>query len=381
MLTDLHQLALYAYAATIVTALIAEFCPLRRAAVSAAVVSIALSIIAGGSWCYTVYKQSYVFAASEFAPRAAKRAPRESADQEANGQGGGGRQAAAAGDGGNGEPVPEEDDVTSGAGGGVRGAVAKANRGIQAGADALIDQLMPGRKAHNAANAARDVEGDIVRDCPSCPEMVIVAGGTQVIGASETDAAATAAERPQRPVRFWPGFAISRNPISAADLAAFRAETAMATPTCASPPGTPGHQVTESATCLYPAEAERYAAWLTQRTGRRFRIPTAVEWEYAARTAGVTVLAQTGEDMIAAPLDGIGRDLAEITTDCWMPYIPSAGNEFGIWNATALFCRELVLKGARPGEGDGHKRFSARRPLAIDKPDWGVGFRVVRDVK
>ena len=381
MLIDLHQLALYAYAATIVTALIAEFCPVRRAAVSAAVVSIALSIIAGGSWCYTVYKQGYVFADSEFAPRAAKRAARGSADQEASGQGGGSRKAAAAGDRGDGEPIPEEDDVPSGAGSGVRGALANANRGIQAGADALIEQLMPGRSARNAANAARDVEGDIVRDCPSCPEMVIVAGGTQVIGASETDAAATVAERPQRQVRFWPGFAISRNPISAGDLAAFRAEMNMGTPTCAGPAGTPSYQVTESATCLYPTEADRYAAWLTQRTGRRFRIPSAVEWEYAARTSGVTVLAQTGAGMIAAPLDGIGRDLAEITTDCWMPYIPSAGNELRIWNANALLCRELVLKGARPGEGDGHKRFSARRPMAIDKPDCGVGFRVVRDVK
>jgi Sulfatase-modifying factor enzyme 1 len=378
MLTDLHQLALYAYAATIVTALIAEFCPIRRAAVSAAVVSIALSIIAGGSWCYTVYKQGYVFAASEFAPRAAKRAPRESADQEADGQGGGSRKAAAAGDGGDGEPIPEEDGVTSGAGGGVRGAVAKANRGIQAGADALIEQFMPGRRARNAGNANHDVEGDIVRDCPSCPEMVIVAGGTQVIGASETDTAATAAERPQRQVRYWPGFAISRNPISAGDLAAFRAEMNMATPTCAGPPS---HIGTESATCITPKEADRYAAWLTERSGKRFRIPSAVEWEYAARTAGVTVLAQTGAGMIAAPLDGIGRDLAEITTDCWMPYIPSPGNELRIWHATAILCRELVLKGARPSEGDAHKRFSARRPMAIDKPDWGVGFRVVRDVK
>ena len=378
MMTDLHQLALHAYAATILTALIAEFCPIRRAAVSAAVVSIALSIIAGGSWCYTVYKQGYVFAASEFAPRAAKRAPRESAGQAANGQGGGGRSAAAARDGGDGEPKPEEDDVGSASGGGVRGAIAEANRGIQAGADALMDQIMPGRRARNAKNASHDVEGDIVRDCPSCPEMVIVAGGTQVIGASETDLAASAAERPQRQVRYWPGFAISRNPISAAELSEFRAEAALATPTCAGPAG---HKGTQSATCIVPTDADLYAVWLTQRTGKRFRIPSAVEWEYAARAAGVTVLAQTGAGMIAAPLDGIGRDLAEITTDCWMPYIPSAGNELRIWNSTAILCRELVLKGARPGEGDVHKRFSARRPLAIDKPDWGAGFRVVRDVK
>lgn len=384
-MADLHQLALYAYAATIALALIAEFSPMRRVALPSAVASIALSMIAGGSWCYTVYKQGYVFENSEFPARAVKSGQKAKTDQGVGGQGGSGQTQAQVGTGQGGTGEPELDEVASGgaAGGGVSGAIAEVNRGIQSGADALLDQIIPGRKAKNEAKAGHDVEGDIVRDCPSCPDMVIVAGGTQLIGASDTDAAATAAERPQREVRFWPGFAISRNPISANDLAAFRVEFGLGTPTCAAPAG---QAATQSATCFYPEEADRYAAWLTARTGKRFRLPTAVEWEYAARTAGVTVLANTimantGAGTIAAPLDGIGHDLAELTSDCWMPYIPSAGNERRIWSSIALACHELVLKGARPGESDVHTRFSARRPIAIDKPDWGVGFRVVRDTK
>ena len=377
-MADLHQLALYAYAATIVLALVAEFCPFRRVALPAAVVSIALSVIAGGSWCYAVYKQKYLFENSEFPARSAKKAPKEKTDQGGGGEGGGAQAQAGAGQGGGGEPQLEDGDAEGASGGGgVGGAVADVNRSLQSGADALLDQIIPGRKPGDA-NAGRDIEGDIVRDCSSCPEMVIVAGGTQPIGASESDPAATAAEKPQRNVRFWPGFAMSRNPIPASDLAEFRTQAGLGTPVCAGPAA---HKAAQSATCVYPEEADRYAAWLTARTGKRFRIPTAVEWEYAARTAGVTVLANTGAGSIAAPLDGIGQDLAEITSDCWTPYIPSAGNERRLWSSNVLLCHELVLKGARPGESDVHTRFSARRPIVIGNPDWGVGFRVVRDAK
>ncbi len=382
MMADLYQLALYAYAATIAAALIAEFCPIRRIALPAAVVSIVLSIIAGGSWCYTVYKQGYVFENSQFPARTAKRAPRERTDQAGGGQQGRGKRVAGRA-GGGGEPEIEEEASSGDGGGGFVGSVGTVNRNLQSGADALLEQLIPGRRTNGKTNASRDFEGDIVRDCPTCPEMVIIAGGTQFIGASDADPVAAEAERPQRQVRFWPGFAISRNPISAADVAAFRLEAGTGSPVCAGPAGLPA---TSAATCLLPSEADRYAAWLTARTGKRFRIPTAVEWEYAARTAGVTVLANTGlakngAGAIAAPLDGIGRDLAEMTSDCWMPYIPSAGNEQHIWSSNRLLCHELVLKGARPGEAEIYQRFSARRPIAIDQADWGVGFRVVRDAK
>jgi hypothetical protein len=201
-----------------------------------------------------------------------------------------------------------------------------------------------------------------------------------MIGARGSDAAATEAERPQREARFWPGFAISRNPVSAVELAAFRQDSGLPTPVCTGPAGRP---LMQSATCLYPEEADRYAAWLTARIGKRFRLPTAIEWEYAARAAGVTILANTGSGSgaVAAPLEGIGQDLAELTSDCWTPYIPSAGNERRVWGAGALACHELVLKGARPGEGLTYQRFSARRPIAINEPDWGTGFRVIRAVK
>lgn len=377
MAIDLFAVAVAAYSATILLALIAEFSPWPRLARRSAISALGLALIGGAAWCTMVYQRGYIFSPGENVYFAKKNAG-GGASHFAGGAGGGGgsksvtrtaRQASG--------ELDIADEADAGDGGEAIGEVtADAEAAAPSNLESIVERLLPSRPRASRPERQRELAGDITRDCVGCPDMVIIGGGSALIGAPETDLRASISEKPQRSVRFWPGFALSRSAITAEEYNLFREAHARPLRICSGPAPEPR----KYAVCLTASDAENYAAWLTLRTGKRFRLPTANEWEFAARTRGTTVLAAAGEAVVPAPLEGIGHGLAEMTADCFDPYVPGVGRERRVWETNPLLCMERILKGAGAGESPMHERFSARRPWLSEEPRWTIGFRVMRDL-
>ena len=158
----------------------------------------------------------------------------------------------------------------------------------------------------------------IFKDCDVCPEMVALPAGEFMMGSPKDDDGRVQAEGPPRRVVIARPFAIGRFEITVDQFAAFVGETAatatnplnecrVAQSIVTDPPTwvqsknasfrRPGFDVTGAhpAGCISWYDAQAYVAWLKRRTGKPYRLPTEIEWEYAAR-AGTTTRFSFGND-------------------------------------------------------------------------------------
>jgi toxoflavin biosynthesis protein ToxD len=78
-------------------------------------------------------------------------------------------------------------------------------------------------------------------------------------------------------------FRIARYPVTNAEYRRFLEDTdAPWLPTCWRFGSYPHSHANHPVWTVQPEAADEYASWLSARTGRRFRLPTEAEWEYAA---------------------------------------------------------------------------------------------------
>ena len=148
------------------------------------------------------------------------------------------------------------------------------------------------------AGSAEAREPRVFRDCPDCPQMTVIAGGSGVLGRERDDTLAGMFEYPQRPLTVS-RFALGRHEVTVAEFRAFADATghraAGGCHTAAQnwqldpqrswedPGFNQGSQ--HPVTCVSWTDATAYTRWLSERTGERYRLPTEGEWAFVARAA------------------------------------------------------------------------------------------------
>jgi TPR repeat protein/formylglycine-generating enzyme required for sulfatase activity len=260
--------------------------------------------------------------------------------------------------------------------------------------------------------------GEIIRDCPECPEMVVVPAGQFMMGSREDEIGhAHPQEDPQHRVMVRRPFAIGKYEVTFDEWDA-----------CIADGGCGGYRPKDMGwgrgrqpvINISFEDAVAYAEWLSRKTGQTYRLPSEAEWEYAAR-AGTTTAYHVGAAISTEqaafgadprhgprnhtvpvgsfPPNGFGLhdvhgNVAEWTEDCWTDNYFSGPKDTaartngncnfrvtrgGNWNLSDIYARSAsrYWTSAAKGEGKDGNGFRVVRELSRREPDLEAGLAAV----
>lgn len=176
----------------------------------------------------------------------------------------------------------------------------------------LISALGLMATAAQAADAPSK-PGTVFKDCPTCPEVVVIPPGAFTQGRDGRDVMEPERyEGAPHKVTIGYSFAIGKTEVTTGQFKEFADATGyVANDTCniwdgkraTATPKTgwrnPGYgrppADNEPGACLSWNDADAYIKWLNKKTGQKYRLPTESEWEYVARAGGGNTLYTWGD--------------------------------------------------------------------------------------
>ncbi|HKT74239.1 MAG TPA: bifunctional serine/threonine-protein kinase/formylglycine-generating enzyme family protein [Steroidobacteraceae bacterium] len=299
---------------------------------------------------------------------------------------------------------------------------------------ALLYFVDHGRVEHwiAARRITPPAEGEVFRDCPTCPLMKALPSGRFLQGAAATDADATSLNQPQHAVTIRAPFGIGVYEITVGEFREFVDTTQRKMPGCTVYDGTWHRQPALSwsnvgypqtanhpVACVSWGDAAAYAQWLSGKTGQHYRLASASEWEYAARARapddrpwgldtqsacrhanvadetavrrypGWTVHPCSDGYVYSAPVgsfapnafglyDMLGN-VFEWVQDCWRPDYQNAPTDGSA--VTTGDCTQHDLRGGSWFTAPSAVGAAARNRFEESYRSSSVGFRVVREIR
>ena len=243
--------------------------------------------------------------------------------------------------------------------------------------------------------------GEVFRDCPACPEMVVLPAGRFDMGSPANETGRAGDEGPVHRVEIARPFAMGRYEVTFAQW-----DLCVASGGCSHHPDDNGWGRDDRPVINVSwHDAREYIVWLSSLTGRPYRLPSEAEWEYAARAG--TATARPWGDGIGdgrANCDGCGGDwdgaqtapvgrfpangfglhdmlgnVWEDTADCWHGDYRGAPTDGSVWQGGD--CRRRVMRGGGWSVRPAYVRSANRHGGYADRRDSAYGgFRVARSI-